>query len=163
MSGFERGNDAFGAGEEARGVESGFVGDGGVFGATLIGEPSVLGTNGGIVEAGGDGMSGGDLTVFVLQDVSVSALKDAGASADKTLCGGETRGVFAELAAAATRFNANEFDTGITEELVKEADGIRTAADASEKMSGQSLFGGEDLLRNRRGRLARRACACARR
>src|SRR5260370_29829203 len=91
-------------------------------------------------------MSGGDLAVLVLQNVSVGAVEGAGPSADKTLCGGEAGGVLAELAAAATGFNANEFDTGIAEELVKEANGIRTATDAGEEMRREAFFGGEDLL-----------------
>src|SRR5258708_3336466 len=84
----ERGNDAFCAREEARGVESGLIGDGGVFGAALIGEPGVLGADGGIVEAGGNGMRRGDLAVFVLQNVSVSALEDTGACSPKSLVRG---------------------------------------------------------------------------
>src|SRR5260370_34834549 len=91
-------------------------------------------------------MSGGDLAVLVLQNVSVGAVEDAGPSADKTLCGGEARGVLAELAAAATGFNANEFDTGIAEELVKEANGIRTATDAGEEMRREAFLCGGDLL-----------------
>ena len=74
MSRFERGDDAFGAGESAGGIERGGVRDGGIFGAALIGEPGVLGTDGGVVETGGDGMRCRDLAVFGLQDVSVRAL-----------------------------------------------------------------------------------------
>ena len=66
VGGFERGNNAFGAREEARGVESGLIGDGGVFGAALIGEPGVFGADGWIVEASRNRMRGGDLAVFVL-------------------------------------------------------------------------------------------------
>ena len=54
------------------------VGDSGVFGAALVGEPGVLGTDGGIVEPGGDGVRRSDLAVGVLQDVGVRALKNAG-------------------------------------------------------------------------------------
>ena len=122
------------------------IGDGGIFGAALIGEPGVFGADGGIVEAGGNGMSRGDLAVFVLQNVGVSALENAGARSRKTLMGGEASGVFAEFNAAATRFDADHLYVGIAEEIVKEADGIRAAADAGEKMRGQALFGGEDLF-----------------
>jgi hypothetical protein len=47
----QRGDDAFGAREESGGVQSGGVGDRGIFGAALIGKPSVFGTDGGIVES----------------------------------------------------------------------------------------------------------------
>ena len=76
VRGFERGDDAFGAREELCGVECGLIGDGGVFGAMLIGEPGVFGADGGIIEAGGNGMRRGDLAVFVLQDVGVGALQE---------------------------------------------------------------------------------------
>jgi len=59
---------------------------------------------------------------------------------------GEASGVFAEFTTAAARFDADHLYVGIAEEIVKEADGIRTAANAGEKMRGQAFFGGEDLL-----------------
>ena len=52
MGGFERRDDAFGTSEGLRGVESSGVAHGGIFGAALIGEPGVLGADGGIVETG---------------------------------------------------------------------------------------------------------------
>ena len=109
VGGFERGDDAFGAREETRGFERGGVGDGGVFGAAFVGEPGVLGADGGIVEAGGDGMRGGDLAVFVLQNVGVGALQDAGARAGEALMRGEARGVFAELRCRGRRLRCRPF------------------------------------------------------
>src|SRR5216683_5587800 len=47
VGGFERGNDAFGAREQARGIESGLIGDGEIFGAALVGEPGMFGADGG--------------------------------------------------------------------------------------------------------------------
>src|SRR2546429_6869711 len=104
VGGFERGDDAFGAGKGACGVECGGVGDGEIFGAALIGEPGVLGADGGIVEAGGNGMRRGDLDVFILQNVSVSALENTGARAGKTLMGAEASRELAEFSATATGF-----------------------------------------------------------
>src|SRR5260370_29428424 len=66
---FERGNNAFGESEQTRGVERSGVGDGGVFGAALVGEPGVLGANGRIIEPRGNGMRRGNLAVFILKDV----------------------------------------------------------------------------------------------
>src|SRR5260221_2624330 len=113
MGGFERGDDAFGAGESPRSVERGGVSYGGIFCAALIGEPGVLGTDGGVVEAGGDGMSCGDLAVFGLENVRVSTLKDAGACAGEALRGGEACGVFTESVATAAGFDADHFHFGI--------------------------------------------------
>src|SRR5713226_3689067 len=146
VSGLERGNDAFGAGEQARGIQGSLIGDGEVFRAALICEPGVLGANGRIIEPGGDGMRRGNLSVFVLQNICVSALQDAGARSGKTLMRGKASGVFAKFAAAATGFDADHLYISIAEEIVKEADGIRAAANAGEKMCRQALFGGEDLL-----------------
>src|SRR6266851_9999254 len=143
---FERGDDAFGARKKARGFESRLIGDGGIFGTPLIGQPGVFGADGGIVEPGGNGMRCGDLPIFVLQNVSVGALQDARSGASKSLMRGEASSVFAEFSAAATGLDADHFHIGVAEEIIKEADGIRTAADAGEKMRGQALFGGEDLL-----------------
>src|SRR5256884_105051 len=113
-------------------------------------------------------MRRGDLAVFILQNVSVSALENTGARAGKTLMGAEASRVFAEFTAtarpekprrgaeggrvsadstaAATGFDADHFHIGIAEKIVKEADGIRTAADAGEKVRGKALFGSEDLF-----------------
>src|SRR5437016_14056780 len=138
MGGLQRGNDAFGAGEKSGGIESSLIGDGGIFGAALIGEPGMLGADGGVVEAGGDGMRCGDLAVFILQDVSVSPLENAGARSCKSLMRGEARGVFAELTAAAAGFNADHFHVRVGQKLIKKADGIRTAADACKKIRRQT-------------------------
>src|SRR5258706_5825812 len=90
-------------------------------------------------------MSGGDLAVFGLQYVSVGALQDAGARSGEALRGGEARGVFAETIAAAAGFDADHFYRFIFHKFVKQADGVRTAANAGEEMRGQTLFRGEDL------------------
>jgi len=74
-----------------------------------------------------------------LQNIGVGALEDAGARADEALVRGEACGVFAKLAAASAGFDADHFHFGVAKELVKEADGVRTAANAGEKMRGQAL------------------------
>ncbi len=89
-----------------RGVQRGGIGDRKIFGATLVGEPRVFGTDRGIVESGGNRMCLGDLAVFGLQNVGVGALEDAWARAGESLRGGETRGVFAELIAATACLDA---------------------------------------------------------
>ena len=62
-------------------------------------------------------MRGGDLAVFVLQDVGVGALQNAGARAGEALMGGETRGVFAKLVAAAAGFDADHFYVSIVQKF----------------------------------------------
>src|SRR5580700_6515218 len=91
-------------------------------------------------------MRGGDLAVFGLQNISVGALQYAGARAGKSLCSGEARGVFAELAAAAAGFDADHFHREVDEKLVEKTDGVRTAPDAGEKVRWQALVGGENLF-----------------
>jgi hypothetical protein len=105
VRGFKRRDDAFGTREKTRGFERGGIGDGGVFGAPLIGEPGVFGPDGGIVEAGRYGMRCGDLAVFVLQDVGVGTLENTRTRTSETLMGREASSVFAERLAAFLRRN----------------------------------------------------------
>src|ERR1019366_7044737 len=70
VCGFHGGNDAFGAAENLRGGERVVVAAGAVFGAPAVVQPGVFGADGSVVEAGGNGVGGRDLTVFVLQDVT---------------------------------------------------------------------------------------------
>src|SRR5207249_10000497 len=101
MCGFERRNNTLGAREQAGGIESGLIGNSGVFGAALIGKPCVLGTDGGIVEARGNRMRRGDLAVFILQNVGVRPLQHTGPSATETLARSQPRRVLTESGAAA--------------------------------------------------------------
>src|SRR5256885_1027643 len=91
-------------------------------------------------------MCGGDLAVAILQDVGVSALQHSGPRARVTLRSAEARGVFAEFVAAATGFDADHLYFGVAQESVEKADSIGAAAYAGEKMRGETLFGGENLL-----------------
>ena len=88
VGGFQCGDDAFRAREELCGVESGGVGDSEILGATLVGEPGVFGTDGRIVETGGNGVSGSDLAVLGLQNISVSTLQNARTRSGEPLRGG---------------------------------------------------------------------------
>src|SRR5467141_3320015 len=91
-------------------------------------------------------MRRGDLAVFVLQDVGVGALENARTRTGKALVRGEARGVLAELAAPASGFDADHFHFRVAKELVEKADGVRTAANAGEKMRGEALFRSENLF-----------------
>src|SRR5713226_5566576 len=134
MGGFKRGDNAFRAREQPRGIESGLIGNRGILGAALVGKPGVLGADSGIVEASRNRMRRGNLAVFVLQNVSVSSLQHAGTCASETLMRGEASGVFTEFTAAATGFDADHFHIRVAEKIVEEANGIRAAANAGEKM-----------------------------
>src|SRR3984893_2528844 len=146
MRGFESGNDAFGDGEQFGGFQSVLIGSRRVFGAMLIGEPSVFRTDGRVIEAGRNGMSCGDLAVFVLQDVGVGSLQNAGARTGEALIGAEARSVFAESVAAAAGFDANHFYVSVFQEFIEQSDGVRAATDTSIEMGRQTLFRGEDLF-----------------
>src|SRR5712692_8906674 len=146
VRGLERRNDAFRARKEPRGVERCGIGHRAVFSTALLGEPGVLWTDSGIVKTRGNGVRRGDLAIFGLQNVRVGALQNAGARSKESLCGGEARGVLAELTTTAAGFDSHHPYGSVGEKLVEEADGVRAAADASEKMRGQALFCDEDLL-----------------
>jgi hypothetical protein len=146
VRGLEGRDDAFGAREEFCGFECSRIGNSGIFGAMLIGEPGVFRTNGRIIETRGNGMGGGDLAIFVLQDVGVGALQNARASASEALVGGEACGVLAKPVAAAASLDTDHFYAGILEEFVEETNGVGAATNTGVKMRGQALFGSEDLF-----------------
>src|SRR5215467_14718826 len=146
MRRFECGNDSLGAREQARSVKRSLIRDGGILSSALIREPRMFGPDGGIVESCGNGMGGGDLPVFVLQNVSVCSLEHARPRSREPLMRRKSSGVLAKLAAAASCFNPNQLHFCVLQELVKKSNRIRAAANACEKMRGQALFRGQDLL-----------------
>src|SRR5580704_5053423 len=84
MRALERRDDAFCLGQRLQRVESFRVGDGSVFGATDVVEPRMLGTDAGVVEAGGDRVRLANLPELVLQQVSLVAVQNAdGARSDR--------------------------------------------------------------------------------
>src|SRR5260370_3700194 len=64
MRGFERGNKALGARKQLGRIERRLIVNRGVFGATLIGQPGMLRSDGRIIEASGNRMRSRDLAVF---------------------------------------------------------------------------------------------------
>src|SRR5580704_17684642 len=58
----------------------------------------------------------------------------------------EARRVLAKLATAAAGFNTDHSYGGVAQKLMEKADGVRTAADASEKMRRKAFFHGESLF-----------------
>src|SRR6266404_315695 len=119
VRGFERGDNTFGERKKLCRIERRLIVNRGIFGAMLIREPRMLRADGRIIKAGGNGMRGGDLAVFILQDVRVGALQNARTRARESLVSGEARGVFAEAIAAATAFDANHFHVGVLQEFMK--------------------------------------------
>src|SRR5205814_10014164 len=115
----------------------------GELGGALIGEPGVCGPYGRIVEPCGNRMRFGDLAVFVLQNVGVRPLQHTGPSATETLVRSQPRRVLTECGATAAGFDTNHFHARVAQKLMKEADGVRAAANAGEKMRGQALLRGE--------------------
>ena len=124
----------------------------GIFGAMLVGEPGVLRADGRIVEAGGNGMRRGNLAVFILQDVGVGALKNAGARAGESLMRGEARRVFTQSIAAAAGFDADHFHVGIFQEIIEQSDGIGAAANAGDKDAWANAFRRPESVGVPRGR-----------
>src|SRR5579883_28822 len=139
VSGLQCGNDALHAGQGASRFERAGIGSGDILGAALIAQPSVFGADQGVVEARGYGVGEGDLAFGVLQQITVSAVEDAGCTA------GETRGVRAQLGAATARFDSDQLDGGVVYEGVKHSDGVASAADAGEDRIRQTALALEDL------------------
>jgi hypothetical protein len=136
---FEGGNDPFEAREFGKRGEGLFVGGVSVLDTVLVPEPGVFGTDRGVVEAGADAVGELDLAIFILEDVRARALQHAEGTALKT------GGVLFGHDAFAAGFNAKHFDGRVFEKWIKQANGVRTAADAGDKMVGQAFFFFENL------------------
>src|SRR6267378_7609490 len=119
VGGFERGDNTFGERKKLCRIERRMIVNRGIFGAVLIREPRMLRADRRIIKAGGNGMRGGNLAVFILQDVRVGALQNARTRARESLMRRETRGVFAQAIAAATGFDPNHFHAGVLQEFMK--------------------------------------------
>src|SRR5215469_16710581 len=91
-------------------------------------------------------MRRGDLPVFILQNVSVRALKHAGPRSRETLACRKARSVLSKLAPAATRLDANHLDARIAQKLVEQPNGIRAASNASNQMGRQASLRRQNLL-----------------
>ena len=91
--------------------------------AAAILEEGVFGADGGVVEAGGNGIDGKGFAFVVLQEVGVEAVQHA------FLAVGHAGGVVAHSGAAAEGFHAVDF-AGVGEEAGENAHGVGAAADA---------------------------------
>src|SRR5580698_5392397 len=107
MCGLEGRNNALRARENLGGFEGFGVGGRGVAGAAGIVQHGVLRADGGVVEAGGDGVRLRDLAGVVLEDVAVGPLQDAGQSTR------EPRSMFSQSSPAAAGFDADELDVAL--------------------------------------------------
>src|ERR671916_2451461 len=81
VRGFERRDDSLEPGTQGKSSERLLVGDARVLDQPLVLEVGVLGTDGGIVEAGGDRVRLSDLALFGLEDVAQGTVQHAGAPA----------------------------------------------------------------------------------
>lgn len=139
VGGFECGDDALDLGEVLESIDGFFIRGVRVFGATGVPEVGVLGSDGGIIEAGGDGVGIEYLAVLVLQDKGAGALENAEAATV------EAGRVFAGSEAPATGLYADEADGGVIEKGGEYSDGVAPATDARGDEVGQAAFLFEDL------------------
>src|SRR5271154_286806 len=117
MRRLQRRNNAFGARQQTSRLQRRIVRNRGVAGATLVRQPGVLRSDRGIVEPRADGMRGGNLSVFVLQHVSVRALQHAGARSGESLRGRKTHRVLAQSVAASAGFDAHHFHVTVAQKI----------------------------------------------
>src|SRR5690606_15143304 len=124
VAGFERRQDAFGAGELVERSQRLLVGDADVLGAAGVLEEGMLGADARVVQAGRYRMRLGDLAVVVADHVGAVAVQHAHAT-------GRERGrVAAGVDTVARRLGADDAHRRIVEEGVEQADRIAAAADA---------------------------------
>jgi len=74
---FQGGDDSFQTRQFCKGFQGFIVRGVGVLGSVFVAEPGMFGTDGGIVQTGGDTMRELDLPVFVLEQVGTRALQNA--------------------------------------------------------------------------------------
>ena len=141
MRGFERRNDAFRAAQRDGGIDGSLSQQAQYSARAAIVQPGVLGTDGGVIEPGRNGMGERDLAVVVLQQIAARAVQHAGRAA------GEARGMFAQFVAAAAGFDADQLHAVVLDERMEDADGIAAAADAGDDRVGQTAFGFQNLAR----------------
>gem|GEM_PF-2562505 len=140
VGGLQRRDDAFLAAAQVEGVQRLLVGDRGVLDTTDVMQPGVLGTDTGIVEAGGNRVGIDDLAILVLQQEGTVAVQHAGYAAV------EAGGMLAGLDAVAGRFDADDLHALVIEEGVEQAHGVGAAADAGDQRVGQAAFLGLQLV-----------------
>src|SRR6478735_7248731 len=99
----------------------------------------MLGTNRRIIETSRNRVRRGNLSASVLQHVRISSLKHSRRAS------AETCRMVAELFAATTGFNSNKLYFFILDELVKNPDGVRSAANTSDDCLGKLAFGAQNL------------------
>src|ERR1017187_417591 len=124
----------------AEGVERLLVIGGDVFGAALIVQPGVLGSDGRIIESRRNRVGRGNLSGYVLQNKGVSSLQHSRMSPV------ESRRVLAQRAAAPSSFNANELHVAVLDEFVESSDGVGTPANTGDYRGRKLPFCLQDLL-----------------
>src|SRR5450631_300089 len=139
VRGFERRNNAFGPSQQHGCLKRLGVRGRNILRAPRISEHGMLGADRRVVQTGGDRVRGRDLTRSVLQDVRISSLQNARRTA------AETSRVLAQSFAESAGFHSDEFDFFVFEEVVENADGIRSSADAGDDGVGKFAFGFADL------------------
>src|SRR5450631_328976 len=139
VRGFERRNNAFGPSQQHGCLKRLGVRGRNIVRAPRISEHGMLGADRRVVQTGGDRVRGRDLTRSVLQDVRISSLQNARRTA------AETSRVLAQSFAESAGFHSDEFDFFVFEEVVENADGIRSSADAGDDGVGKFAFGFADL------------------
>src|SRR5665213_4611451 len=100
----------------------------------------MLGTDGSIIEAGGDGMGKGDLAVRILQHVREGSLQHARKPALKA------GRVLAKRSAATAGVHADKADLAVGNEFVECADGVRSATYTGDDNRWQLAFLLQNLL-----------------
>src|SRR5258706_1122604 len=81
MGGFKRRNNAFGAGQLLGRCQRLGVARRSVFGALTVVQPGVLRTDGGVIQAGRNGVRQRDLAIGILKHIAVGAMQNAGGAA----------------------------------------------------------------------------------
>src|SRR6266496_3029949 len=124
MRRFECRNNPLGLCQQLAGVERLSIRNCHVLRPSTVGQPRVLWADRRIIKSRRNRMCQCDLPSFVLQDIRICPLQNARQSTAKSRC------VITQFLSTTAGFDANELYFLISDELVKNSDGVRSAANA---------------------------------
>ena len=139
MGTFDGGDDPFEPTQQEERFHGFVVGNGLIANTADVVQMGMLRPDGGVIQTACNGVDGGSLAVFLLQEIAFKAVQNA----LRTVA--DACGMVAMTFSTAERFNANELN-GVLEERNEHSDGVRTAADTSCYHVGQNARRLQELL-----------------
>ncbi len=123
-----------------KGVQGLLVRDGVVGHLAGISPEGMLGPDPRVVQSGADGVRIEDLSLVILEDIRLAAMKNPRGP------GADTRGVFARIHAVPGGLDADQFDAGLIHKRYEDPHGIAAPTDTRDDGVRQAIFEFHDLM-----------------